>query len=110
MHRGITGSIVYCFTGEVFISENLKKMQDQLPACVECLERNRNKLFTFLEYDGIPWNNNNAEHAMKAVAMLRDVIESSTTEKGMREYLVLLSICQTCKYQGPRLSQFSVFW
>jgi hypothetical protein len=31
MHRGITGSKSYCFAGEVFISENLKKMYDQLP-------------------------------------------------------------------------------
>ena len=29
-------------------------------------ERNSDKLFTFLDHDGIPWNNNNAEHAIKA--------------------------------------------
>ena len=29
-------------------------------------EKNRNKLFTFLDHDGVPWNNNNAEHAIKA--------------------------------------------
>ena len=28
-------------------------------------EKNRETLFTFLDYDGIPWNNNNAEHAVK---------------------------------------------
>ena len=27
------------------------------------IEKNRDKLFTFLDYDGVPWNNNNAEHA-----------------------------------------------
>ena len=26
-------------------------------------EKNRDILFTFLDYDGVPWNNNNAEHA-----------------------------------------------
>jgi hypothetical protein len=31
-------------------------------------EKNRDKLFTFLRYDGVPWNNNNAEHAIKAFA------------------------------------------
>jgi predicted RecB family nuclease len=75
----------------------------QSPAAASCAERfkkNRDKLFTFLEYDGVPWNNNNAEHAMKAFARLRDVIEGMSTEKGLKEYLVLLSICQTCKYQG----------
>jgi hypothetical protein len=42
--------------------------------CKERLERNRDTLFTFLSHDGVPWNNNNAEHAVKAFARLRDVI------------------------------------
>jgi hypothetical protein len=37
-------------------------------------ERNRQKLFTFLDYDGVPWNSNNAEHAIKAYAELREVM------------------------------------
>jgi len=69
-------------------------------ACKERFEKNRNKLFTFLKFDGVPWNNNNAEHAIKAFARLRDFIESGVTEKGIREYLILLSVCQTCKYSG----------
>ena len=48
----------------------------------------------------MPWNNNNAEHAIKAFATLRHVIKGVTTEKGLREYLVLLSVCETCKYRG----------
>lgn len=48
----------------------------------------------------MPWNNNNAEHAIKAFARLRRVIEGISTVKGIEEYLVLLSVCQTCKYQG----------
>lgn len=68
--------------------------------CKDRLERNRDTLFTFLNYDGVPWNNNNAEHAVKAFAGLRDVIGGSSTEKGTDEYLTLLSICQTCKYSG----------
>ena len=68
--------------------------------CKDRFERNRDKLFTFLNYDGVPWNNNNAEHAVKAFAGLRDVIAGSSTEKGTDEYLTLLSICQTCKYSG----------
>jgi predicted RecB family nuclease len=64
------------------------------------LQKNREKLFTFLHFDGVPWNNNNAEHAVKAFATLRKVIGGSSTEKGIREYLILLSICETCKYKG----------
>ena len=63
-------------------------------------EKNRDKLFTFLRYDGVPWNNNNAEHAVKAFARLRDVISGSSTKKGVDEYLTLLSLSETCKYRG----------
>lgn len=66
---------------------------------VERLQRNRNRMFTFLDFDDVPWNNNNAEHAVKAFASLRRVIEGKATEKGLRDYLILLSICETCKYK-----------
>jgi hypothetical protein len=62
--------------------------------------KNRDKLFTFLNYDNVPWNNNNAEHAIKAFARLRDVVSGLSTKKGIEEYLTLLSVAQTCKYRG----------
>jgi predicted RecB family nuclease len=68
--------------------------------CKERLSKNREKLFTFLKYDEIPWNNNNAENAIKAFAGLRDVIAGTSTEKGTEEYLTLLTIRQTCKFSG----------
>jgi predicted RecB family nuclease len=64
------------------------------------LDKDREKLFTFLCHDGVPWNNNNAEHAIKAFARLRRTIEGLSTPKGIEEYLILLSVCQTCKYSG----------
>ena len=64
------------------------------------LRKDREKLFTFLSHDGVPWNNNNAEHAIKAFARLRRAIEGLSTLKGIEEYLILLSVCQTCKYSG----------
>ena len=72
----------------------------------ERLEKNRDKLFTFLRFDGVPWNNNNAEHAVKPFAALRQIIGGLTTEKGIRDYLVLLSLCETCKYMGVDFLDF----
>ena len=68
--------------------------------CKLRFDRNRDKLFTFLHHDGVPWNNNNAEHAIKAFARLRDVISGTSTKKGVDEYLTLLSVAETCEYQG----------
>ena len=58
--------------------------------CKQRFEKNRDKLFTFLRYDGMPWNNNNAEHAIKTFARLRDVIAGTSKKKGVNEYLTLL--------------------
>jgi hypothetical protein len=80
-------------------SEAVLKFKDRF-------ERNRDKLFTFLDYDGVPWNNNNAEHAIKAYAELRDVMRGTSTRAGIEEYLTLLSICETCEYQGLSFLDF----
>ena len=80
-------------------TELARKAQDRF-------RRNQGKLFTFLDHDNVPWNNNNAEHAIKAFAALRNVIEAYSTESGIRDYLVLLSIYQTCEYRGVDFLQF----
>lgn len=72
-------------------------------------ERNRDKLFTFLDHDGVPWNNNNAEHAIKAFARLRRNIGGKSSAKGIRDYLVLLSISETCKCKGLDFLRFVQF-
>lgn len=68
--------------------------------CKQRFEKNRDKLFTFLRYDGVPWNNNNAEHAIKSFARLRNVISGLSSKKGVEEYLALLTVAATCEYQG----------
>jgi predicted RecB family nuclease len=68
--------------------------------------RNRERLFTFLDHDNVPWNNNNAEHAIKSFASLRNVIMGSSTAKGIREYLILLSIRETCRVKGVNFLEF----
>jgi len=74
--------------------------------CKKRLEKNQERLFTFLDCDGVPWNNNNAEHAIKAFAALRRLVGGSSTERGMREYLILLSVCETCKCKGISFLDF----
>jgi Transposase IS66 family len=75
-------------TAEFISSDTAKKVADRL-------KKNWQTLFTLLNYDDVPWNNNNAEHAIKAFAMLRNVIEGTTTEKGIQEYLgsKLINFC-----------------
>jgi hypothetical protein len=70
------------------------------------LARNADKLFTFLDRDGVPWNNNPAEHAVKAFACFRRTADGMMSEEGLSDYLVLLSVQQTCEYRGVSFLEF----
>jgi hypothetical protein len=72
----------------------------------ERFNKNRDKLFTFLYYDDVPWNNNNAEHTIKAFAKLRRILEHEIEDKGINDYIMLLSICETCRYKGVNFLDF----
>jgi hypothetical protein len=70
------------------------------------ITKNRDKLFTFLKHDSVPWNNNSAEHAIKQYAYYRKVSDGQMMEAGLSDYLVLLSVYQTCKYKGVSFFKF----
>ncbi len=70
-------------------------------------ERHHNTLFTFLKHDGVPWNNNNAEHAIKAYTRrFRAISCGASTPKAISENLILLSVCETCRYMGVDFLDF----
>lgn len=69
-------------------------------------EKSKNKLFTFLNYDGVPWNNNNAEHALKHFTIYRKIVDGMFEKSGIEDYLVILSIYQTCRYRNINFLQF----
>jgi len=61
-------------------------------------ERYKDSLFSFLEKDDVPWHNNAAERALRHLAVQRK-ISGSFSEKGAGDYLRLLAIAQTCRFQ-----------
>ena len=64
------------------------------------------ELFLFLDYDNVPWNNNNAEHAMKYFAKYRRLVNGRITKRGLDAHLILFSIYQTCNYKGINFLDF----
>lgn len=64
------------------------------------------ELFLFLDYDNVPWNNNNAEHAVKYFAKYRRLVNGRIAERGLNAHLILLSIYQTCDYKGINFLDF----
>jgi len=68
--------------------------------------RYKNSLFTFLTEDGIPWHNNTAERAIRPFAIQRDVSKCPLYDATTHAYLTLLSIRQTCRFQGKSFFKF----
>jgi hypothetical protein len=68
-------------------------------------DRYRDSLFTFLTQDGIPWENNMAERAIRQLAVQRK-ISGSFFKRSAGHYLLLLAISQTCRFQGKSFLKF----
>ncbi|MCX7424151.1 MAG: IS66 family transposase [Planctomycetia bacterium] len=67
--------------------------------------RYRESLFLFLTEDGLPWNNNAAERAIRHWAVQRK-ISGSFFVKGATDYLTLLGIAQSCRFQDKSFLRF----
>jgi predicted RecB family nuclease len=69
--------------------------------------RYRESLFVFLQKDGIPWNNNMAERAIRCLAIQRKISGTFSSTR-TPEYLLMLGIAQSCRFQEKSLLQFLV--
>jgi hypothetical protein len=85
--------------GQSFRSEAAEALRQRLL-------KYQHKLFTFISHDGVPWNNNNAENAIKRFAYYREDTAGSMKESGLKDYLMLLSLCHTCRYRGISFLKF----
>jgi predicted RecB family nuclease len=108
--HGLKRRYLECHAGEVteffrvlsvrsFRSEAAQTLQERLV-------KYQHKLFTFIRYDSVPWNNNNAENAIKQFAYYREGTAGLMKEAGLNDYLILLSIYQTCRYKGISFLKF----
>lgn len=70
-------------------------------------ERYQESLFTFLEYDSIPWHNNTAERALRHITV-QEKISGYFFESGITSYLTLLGVMQTCRFQEKSFLKFLV--
>ena len=68
-------------------------------------EKYRESLYIFLEQDAIPWHNNTAERALRHLAVQRK-ISGTFFESSVRDYLLLLGIMQTCRFQDKSFLKF----
>jgi predicted RecB family nuclease len=98
-HEGSVAGYFESIATRVFRSEAAEALRVRLV-------KNRDKLFTFIAHDGVAWNNNNAENAIRQFAYYREESAGLLSEAGLKDYLVLLSTCQTCRYKGISFLKF----
>jgi predicted RecB family nuclease len=65
----------------------------------------QDSLFTFLEHDDMPWHNNTAERSLRHLAVQRK-ISGTFYESTAHQYLLLLGIMQTCRFQNKSFLKF----
>jgi hypothetical protein len=98
-HKKSVGRFLKQLNAQEFSSELAVKYQKRF-------EKSGPKMFTFLDHDGVPWNNTNAEHAIKRFAKYRRNTDGYFTERSLKEYLILASVLETCEFNNVNVLRF----
>jgi len=67
---------------------------------VKRLRRHQDELFTFLDQEGIPFDNNHAERSIRPAVILRKNSYGNRSERGADCQAVLMSVFRTLKQRG----------
>ena len=75
---------------------------------IKRLRREKGMLFTFLEEEGIEWNNNAAERALRPSVVIRKMTYGNQSDEGARAHAVLMSVKETCCLRGENFFEYSM--
>jgi hypothetical protein len=64
------------------------------------LSKYRDSIFTFLDYQNVPFENNHAERQIRPAVVLRKNSQSNRSERGAATQSVLMSVYRTLKLRG----------
>jgi len=67
---------------------------------IKRLRRHQNDLFTFLDQEGVPFDNNHAERSIRPAVILRKNSYGNRSERGADCQAVLMSVFRTLKQRG----------
>lgn len=81
---------------------------DEARRLVKRLRRHRDELFTFLDTDGVPPDNNHAERMIRPAVIIRKNSYCNRSDQGAHTQAVLMSIHRTLKQRGHNPLQIIV--
>ena len=67
---------------------------------VKRLRRHAGELFTFLDYDGVPADNNHAERQIRPAVLMRKTSYANGSDTGAETQAILMSVFRTLKLRG----------
>jgi hypothetical protein len=67
---------------------------------IKRMRRHENDLFTFLDYDHVPFDNNHAERAIRPAVIIRKNSQSNRSHLGADTQAILISVYRTLKQRG----------
>lgn len=79
---------------------------DILSDIIEKVKRQRPRILTFVEHEGVPCHNNFGESLIRIGVMKRKVSFGSKSAEGAKAYSILLSIYTTCKLRDISFVDF----
>jgi len=71
------------------------------------LRRRLGMLFTFMDHEGVPWHNNDAERAIRQGVLHRKISGGRRTWTGAEVFETLLSVYETSKKRGDRFIEMA---
>lgn len=96
--EGKLRALVLALREEGMIEGDLEKL---LKRC----DKHENKLFTYLKYEGIPPDNNEAERDLRPFVVQRKRSGGFKSPEVMRHYVIYLSLYMTCKLNGKNFDK-----
>ena len=83
-----------------------KNPNDVLNNVIKKVQRQKQRILTFVEHDGVPHHNNYGEYIIKKGVVKRKMSGGSMSEEGARAYACIQSIAMTCHLRNITFHDF----
>jgi hypothetical protein len=93
---------------DALISSYSSSKEKNCARLLKRLRRERGMLFTFLEEDGVDWNNNAAERALRSSVVIRKITYGNQSDEGAHAHAVLMSVRETCNLRKENFFDYAM--
>ena len=93
---------------EALISSYSPSSERNCKRLLKRLRRESGMLFTFLEEEGVEWNNNAAERALRPSVVIRKITYGNQSTEGAAAHAALMSVRETCSLRKENFFDYAM--